>query len=160
MLLEQNGLWFQGRAVRVKFGPFVFDLPARCFIKKVQYHIEYNSCQYCTCEGQFIFRGTISRLAYKHFLPLHVATHILSNPEMCQDSDWNSYANYLLNLYVEQLSRIYGDKQMCPNVHSLLHLCPAVLRFGPLENFSVFDIESYLGSLKNLKKEGLPCSNC
>ena len=39
---------------------------------------------------------------------------------------------------------------MSPNVHSLLHLCPAVMRFGPLEQFSAFDFESYLGGLLNL----------
>ena len=52
--LEQNGLPFLSRVVQVKFGPFVCDLPARCFIKQVNYHTAYNSCQYCTCEGEFI----------------------------------------------------------------------------------------------------------
>ena len=53
--LEQNGLPFLSRVVQVKFGPFVCDLPARCFIKKVNYHTAYNSCQYSTtCEGEFI----------------------------------------------------------------------------------------------------------
>lgn len=34
------------------------------------------------------------------------------------------------------------------NVHSLIHICDDVRKFGGLENFSAFKFENHLGKLK------------
>ncbi|CAN7951661.1 unnamed protein product, partial [Ixodes pacificus] len=40
------------------------------------------------------------------------------------------------------------------NVHSLVHLAQDVRTFGPLDSFSAFPFENYLGQLKRLIRSG------
>ncbi|KAF7234352.1 hypothetical protein EG68_12108, partial [Paragonimus skrjabini miyazakii] len=51
------------------------------------------------------------------------------------------------NEFVRDFSQIYGAGEIVPNVHALTHLADDVQRFGPLDLFSAFPFESFLGRL-------------
>ncbi|KAE8746821.1 hypothetical protein FOCC_FOCC006458 [Frankliniella occidentalis] len=54
-------------------------------------------------------------------------------------------ANILLQLFVSQFERLYGDRAMTYNVHQLCHLGLSVQRFGPLHCNSAFPFEGMNG---------------
>ena len=60
------------------------------------------------------------------------------------------FAKELLPLLVSDFPKLYGDETVVYNIHGLIHLADDVERFGPLENFSAFVFESFLGRLKRL----------
>lgn len=55
----------------------------------------------------------------------------------------------MLKWFVAEYGNIYGNYNVIYNVHSLIHLPKDVKNFGPLESFSAFKYESYLGKLKS-----------
>lgn len=85
---------------------------------------------------------------YNHFLVLHVATRILATPSIHRTQ--NEYANELLRYFVQEMGELYGTAHIVYNVHSLIHLAGDCLRHGPLDAFSAFPFESYLGKLKRM----------
>ena len=58
------------------------------------------------------------------------------------------YAHELLHLFVSQTGQLYGKDVLVYNVHSLIHLAADVQNFGPLDSFSAFPLENFLGKLK------------
>lgn len=52
--------------------------------------------------------------------------------------------------FVQEFAEIYGDHNLVYVVHSLIHLAADCLKHGPLDSFSAFPYESYLGRLKRL----------
>ncbi|XP_064463148.1 uncharacterized protein LOC135374080 [Ornithodoros turicata] len=85
---------------------------------------------------------------YNRFLLLHVAARILVSPNLYRTH--NEYANKLLRFFVREMGELYGVSQLVYNVHSLIHLAQDSFRHGPLDSFSAFPFESYLGKLKQL----------
>ena len=59
-------------------------------------------------------------------------------------------AETLLHHFVVDAARIYGPKIAALKMHELLHIVDEYLRFGPLDAYSAFRIESFLGRLKKL----------
>lgn len=55
----------------------------------------------------------------------------------------------LLISFVRQYEKLYGKDKMVLNVHSLLHLPMYVRKFGPLQSFWCFPLESMLGLHKS-----------
>ena len=43
---------------------------------------------------------------------------------------------------------LFGECYVSHNVHNLLHICDDVSNFGPLDSYSAFCFENYLGILK------------
>lgn len=83
---------------------------------------------------------------YKHFLLLHVAVYILSNQTLI-DKHF-CIAKKCIQQFVNKSSDIYDKFFVVFNVHSLLHICDDVAAYGPLEEYSCFQFESYLGTIK------------
>jgi len=69
------------------------------------------------------------------------------------DFKYVDYAEKLLNHFVKSCGLIYSKEFMVHNIHSLLHLCNDVRKFGPLDNFSNFPFENYLGQLKKILRK-------
>lgn len=82
---------------------------------------------------------------YKHFMALSTAARILSSATYMLH---NEAANDLLKYVVKHFKTLYGISNMTYNVHGLLHLAKDSAKFGPLDGFSAFKFESYLGKLK------------
>ncbi|KAG1663595.1 hypothetical protein GQR58_020325 [Nymphon striatum] len=63
------------------------------------------------------------------------------------------YAHELLCIFVSDFAKLYGNDKIVYNVHGLLHLSKDVEKFGPLDNYSAFNFESFLGRLKRLVRK-------
>lgn len=98
--------------------------------------------------GPVVLRGLLPDEQYQHFLILHVAIRILASPSLHIEE--NAYAGRLLSYFVQEYGTLYGASQLTYNMHSLSHLAEECLMHGPLDAFSAFPFENFLGKLKPL----------
>lgn len=96
----------------------------------------------------------IPKKLYEHFLILHVAITILANPVLSLDPLNVTYAQDLLRHFTEEFETLYGVQYISYNVHNLLHLAADVREHGPLDNFSTFRFENYIGVLIKYVRKG------
>lgn len=61
-----------------------------------------------------------------------------------------TYAESLLDYFVQKFQSLYGYEYLSYNVHALLHLADDVRNFGELDNFSAAKFENNLQKLKKL----------
>lgn len=101
--------------------------------------------------GPVVLREHLSEEVYNHFLALHCATMICCNESLLP---YLNVAKYLYKEFVDGFGEIYGPQNYCYNVHSLIHVHTDVERFGVLDNFSAFDGESNLASIKRMLRGG------
>ncbi|CAN7942719.1 unnamed protein product, partial [Ixodes hexagonus] len=101
-----------------------------------------------------VLKGVLTEESFRHFVTLHVAIRIPCTKD-CPEHLVSS-ADQLLHYFVEQASseRLYGETVHVYNVHGLIHLAQDVRAFGPLDSFSSFPFENYLGSLKKKVRSG------
>lgn len=85
---------------------------------------------------------------YHHFLAFHVSITIFCKEETIKK--YLPYAKELLVYFVQKCKNLYGPEFIIYNVHNLIHLGDDVKKFGPLDTFSAFPFESYLGYIKRL----------
>lgn len=95
---------------------------------------------------------------FQHWLVLVISVYTLLKKEINQNEA--TKVEELLNLFVKNVERLYGDKEMTYNLHQLLHLPLYVKRWGPLWATSAFSFESFNGKIstfihgtKNVGKE-------
>lgn len=62
-------------------------------------------------------------------------------------------AKVYLQKFVSKFSSIYGKHLISHNVHGLLHIFNDYQNLGPLDSFSCFPFENYLGQLKKLSRK-------
>lgn len=111
--------------------------------------------QFLLYTGPVVLKDAISLANYKHFMLLSVGIYCLSSPFFC--TDYCDYANEILCLFVRQFGHLYGQNMYVYNVHCIVHLAKDVAKFGPLDDFSAFVFESFLGKIKrSIRKPTLP----
>lgn len=88
-----------------------------------------------------------------HFVSLHCAARILSDPEFC--ISLNKYADDLLKWVSNNMGNLYGKSKNVPNNHYLSHLAAEVLIHGSLDSFGAFIFECFLFQIKQLVRNGL-----
>uniref|UniRef100_A0A0X3NQG8 Uncharacterized protein n=1 Tax=Schistocephalus solidus TaxID=70667 RepID=A0A0X3NQG8_SCHSO len=93
---------------------------------------------------------SLKKIYWKHFLLLFTAIRLV-RPHSCKE--WVPYCRQLLKMFVEKYSSLYGKSEMVYNVHSIVHLPDDVQRHGPLDSFSSFPFESYLGKMKRMLRK-------
>lgn len=98
-----------------------------------------------------VLKGILDERIYNNFLLLHVGTTICISEDHLQHID---LAEMLFFKYVENFTRIYGEKYVAQNVHNMGHITDDVRTFGVLDNFSAFKYENKLGMLKKLIRSG------
>lgn len=101
--------------------------------------------------GPVVLSNIIDVALYEHFLLLHVAITMLCSKKHLTELS-TKQANLFLKTFIEHGEKLYGTEFAIYNVHLLCHLCDDVKRFGPLDAFSTFPFENYLGQLKKLLK--------
>ncbi|KAE9522831.1 hypothetical protein AGLY_016793 [Aphis glycines] len=75
----------------------------------------------------------------------------------CKNSQFINYARKLVSHFVTSFKSLYGSHNVSYNVHGLLHLVNDVEEFGPVDNFSAYRFENYLGKLKKkIRKDDKP----
>ncbi len=60
---------------------------------------------------------------------------------------------FYVNLYTSVKFFLYEKELVVYNVHGLVHLPDDVKKFGPLDTFSAFPFENFVGQLKRLVRE-------
>jgi len=101
--------------------------------------------------GSVALKNNLPKKMYEHFLLLFVSIYYLASSYYCESHA--EYAHELLCVFVEQFGKIYGKDMLVYNVHGLIHLAADVKKFGPLDSFSAFPFESFLGRLKKLLRK-------
>ncbi|KAB0795060.1 hypothetical protein PPYR_11899 [Photinus pyralis] len=99
--------------------------------------------------GAVVLNSNTHKAVYEHFLLFHVAILILSSKHLISKFGC-SYANELLNTFVKHCEKLYGSQFLIYNIHILLHLSDDVIKYGPLDQFSCFPFENFLGQIKRL----------
>ena len=100
----------------------------------------------------FILRHFVKNDIYRHFMLFFTALYV-----MCSKRYYLSHLTFaakLLQKFVTDAETIYGTTFLSYNVHILLHLPNFVSMYGPVDDFSCFSFETYLGYLKSLKRSG------
>lgn len=82
---------------------------------------------------------------FKHLTKLIEAAHILNSTHITRDQ--LNKAHDLLELYVKEFEENYGPTNMVFNVHLLLHKTKSVIKNGPLQTYSNYAFEDYIGYL-------------
>jgi len=99
-----------------------------------------------------LFQNRIPNELMLHFNLLNCALRILYDPTQCLRN--NPLAKELLIIYVNLMKQYFGKIHIIFNVHNLLHLSDDILRFGPLDSFSVISFENHLQTTKQLVRKG------
>lgn len=96
--------------------------------------------------GPFVLDHQLDLEVYQNFMLLSCAIRILADPLLSQD--FCEFARSLLENFVKHYARLYGEDQLVYNVHNLIHLPDDCALHGPLDAFSAFPFENFLGQLK------------
>ncbi|XP_032453015.1 uncharacterized protein LOC116416102 isoform X2 [Nasonia vitripennis] len=98
--------------------------------------------------GVSVFNGLVNSAVYKHFLLLHVAIRILTDPNHTPQAI--DFAQECIETFVDLASDVYGVEFVSYNTHTLLHLPDDVRSFGHLDSFSAFPYENNMTFCRKL----------
>lgn len=102
--------------------------------------------------GVVVFRSTLPKQLYKHFLVLSVAMKILSSPMYLREH--LAYAKELMVYFVKNYIILYGKQYTSFNIHGLIHLAGDCEVHGVVDSFSAFRFENFYQLLKKMKRKG------
>ena len=111
--------------------------------------------QFIIYSGVVVLKGKLSVPFYHHFLLLAVSIFCLSSSVFL--STHCDYADDLLKLFVHNWAGLYGRDMLVYNVHGLAHLAQDAKLYGPLDSYSAFPFESFLGRLKKIVRKPHRC---
>lgn len=100
--------------------------------------------------GPLVLKDIVDKAIYKNFLLLHVAISILISQKHINDFGIPFARECLLAFINHCKSKLYGLEFAVYNIHLLTHICDDVEIYGPLDEYSAFPFENYLGHLKKL----------
>ena len=100
--------------------------------------------------GPYVFKNFLSERFYNHFLLLHFSIYVFCCDRL---ATLRSHASHCIDLFVSQISGLFGEHAMSYNFHILLHLHYFVNLYGVCDSFSAFPFESFLGVLKRRTKK-------
>jgi hypothetical protein len=164
ILFDNGGEWYLGDHItdmdsfmnEIKVPDFVKRLPRK--LSELKYWKGSELRNFLLFYSLPIFKGRLPDKYYQHWVLLVGSIHILLK-EQISELDLES-ADLMLRAFVRDVGPLYGRKCYTYNVHTLLHLCLLVKRWGPLyatsgfvfENFNGF-IASHIHGTKNFGQE-------
>ncbi|KAL6430606.1 hypothetical protein ACFW04_006894 [Cataglyphis niger] len=95
-----------------------------------------HKSQFLLYTGPIVSKSILKQEIYEYFLTLHIAILIISSTLITNNE----------NIF----QVLYSKQFVLHKVHNLIHLRNEVRRNGILDNFSAFQFENFLGSLKKL----------
>ncbi|XP_031338854.1 uncharacterized protein LOC116172972 [Photinus pyralis] len=98
-----------------------------------------------------VLRDKLDVAMYEHFMLFHVGITILVSSSHINNIGANRAGIYL-NEFANHSPNIYGWEFLIYNVHMLCHLHEDCSKYGPLDEFSAFPYENFLGKLKYFVK--------
>ncbi|KYM97060.1 hypothetical protein ALC62_12261 [Cyphomyrmex costatus] len=106
--------------------------------------------QFLLYTGPVVLKNILREDMYINFITLHIAVTILVSPVLSKDSNNIVWAQMLIEYFLKCFKKIYGAKFMSYNLHTLLHICSDVQKYGPVDNFSAFRFENYMSNIKKM----------
>lgn len=119
-------------------------------LPEIKYWKAIEFRQFLLYTGPIVLKSVLKQEIYEHFLTLHVAISILTTLTLIANNENIKYAEELLVYFVKSFQVLYSEQFVSHNMHNLIHLSNEVRRNGILDNFSAFQFENFLGSLKKL----------
>ncbi|XP_065204539.1 uncharacterized protein LOC135834540 isoform X1 [Planococcus citri] len=111
--------------------------------------------------GPSVLHGVVKPDYWENFVVLHSVMRTMCKMLPMDDPSIDEiqksiYYNAKDNCkeFVKESARLYGKAFISYNVHGLIHLPDDYKNFGPLDNFSAFKYESFLGTKKRYIKSG------
>jgi len=105
--------------------------------------------------GMSIFKGSLPQPIYELFLLLCVGCRIMSDKALL--SAQGSFADECLRSYVDYIKSHVSKEHITFNMHSLIHLYRDCMKHGPVEDWSAFEFENFLGWIRTLiRKPAFP----
>lgn len=96
-----------------------------------------------------LFKTTLPRKYFEHFLLLTCAFSILCDAEMC--IKYNKIAHNMLKTFNFLIEILYDESMYTPMVHQSIHFAKEVLnQYKPCDKFSTWEFESYMTPIKDL----------
>ena len=109
--------------------------------------------QFLLYTGPVVLKGILNQAMYHHFLSLRLGIAILLNNDADHRNWYLQYARQLLEFFVDNASRFYGDTFTVYNVHNLIHLADDAQKMNcSLDDVSCFKFENFLHFLKKSVK--------
>lgn len=124
--------------------------------RSLNYLDRYKATEYRTFQlytGPVCLMNNVDVNIYKHFILLNVSVKLLSQHNGPQNIE---VAKKCLRSFIKHFEHLYGTRHLVYNIHNLIHLADDVWKYGPLDQFSAFPFENYLGCLKKLLRK----ANC
>jgi hypothetical protein len=118
-------------------------------IRALNWLFDYKASEFRTFLlyiGPFVLKDQISDEHYNLFLKLHVSTFILCHSDF--HLLYNDLAHVLFCDFIQDFAEIFGESYISYNFHMLSHLAEESKKNGPLDEFSAFPFESFLGRMK------------
>ncbi len=115
-------------------------------------------CAFLLYTGYLVLQSHLDESLYHHFVVLSFCMHLLAR-HFDRDEhrtillqNRGDFVQPWLQYFVEQGCTLYTDKFAVYNVHNLIYVVDNYKRFGPLDEYSAFQFESFLGRVKQLVK--------
>lgn len=130
-------------------------LMPKCFNRKVRSLKDLHHFKATEFRSFMLYIGgpalltVLDKKRFKHFLLFHTAMYILCS-DSAYKSEWVSFAGNLLRKFVIQAEKIYGEGVLTYNLHTLQHLHLDVEIHGKLDNFSAFEFENFMQTMKKM----------
>lgn len=105
--------------------------------------------QYVLFVAPLLFKGILSDQMVGNFLKLHIASIIFSHKRF---ECYYEEADKLMRMFIIEFAEIYHPRHAVYCIHSLCHIRKFVELYGPWDNFSTFEYESYNSSVKDFLK--------
>lgn len=102
--------------------------------------------------GPYVLKKFLSSSRFSHFMKLHTAIKILSDCDFSKNENMLKLAHQLIHAYSIGIESLYDKRHSTYNMHLMSHLDEEVRLHGPLDSFSNFIFENFLGFLKTLIK--------
>ncbi len=102
--------------------------------------------QYLLFVAPVLFKGILSDKMVGNFIKLQIASLIFTHKRF---ECYYEEADKLMRMFIAEFAEIYHPRHVVYCVHSLCHVRTFVEKYGPLDNFSTFEYESYNGTVKH-----------
>ncbi|KAJ8675847.1 hypothetical protein QAD02_011633 [Eretmocerus hayati] len=115
----------------------------------------FKATEFCLLllyRASVIFSKYINPEKMLHFNLLHLAARYLSSEEYCFTK--NSDAKELLIMYVNEMRNQYGEHNLIPNVHNLIHSPDVVMLHGTLDSYAAWKYENHLRFVRKNVRQG------
>lgn len=108
--------------------------------------------QYVLFVAPLLFKGILSDKMVGNFFKLHIACIIFTHGRF---AGYYEESDKLVRMFISEFAEIYHPRHAVYCVHSLCHIKKLVEKYGPLDNFSTFEYETFNCTVKNFLKSNV-----